>query len=64
MKGPLSSSVFFLQILQQTVGIVLLLGSAVGLIFGIMLIFDGARAFRISDRLSGWVSTRAALRPM
>ncbi len=64
MKGPLSSSVFFLQILQQTVGIVLLLGAAVGLIFGIMLIFDGARAFRISDRLSGWVSTRAALRPM
>jgi hypothetical protein len=64
MKGPLSSSVFFMQILQQTVGIVLLLGSAVGLIFGIMLIFDSERAFRISDRLSGWVSTRAALRPM
>jgi hypothetical protein len=64
MKSQLSSSAFFLQILQQTVGIVLLLGSAVGLIFGIMLIFDSERALRVSDRLSGWVSTRAALRPL
>jgi hypothetical protein len=64
MKLPISSSMFFQQIFLQTICIVLLLGAAVGLIFGIMLVFDSGKAFRIADRLNGWVSTRAALRPL
>jgi len=64
MKSTALSSTFFLQIFQQTTCIVLLVGAAIGMVFGILLIFDSKRAFRIGDRLNGWVSTRAALRPL
>jgi hypothetical protein len=64
MNATLSSSMIFLQIFKQAISIVLLVGAALGLIAGILLIFDSQRAFRIGDRMNSWVSTRTALRPL
>jgi len=55
---------FVSTIVNQTVLIFLALGSVFGLVVGLMLCFDSARAFRIGDRMDRWVSTRAALRPL
>lgn len=55
---------FLSQIVNQAVVVFLLLGTAVALLAGLLLMFDSARAFRISDWLNRWVSTRAALRPL
>src|SRR5689334_5896821 len=55
---------FLSQIVNETVVIFLAVGAAFGLIAGLMLVFDSARAFRIGERLDRWVSTRAALRPL
>ena len=55
---------FLSQIVNQTVFVFLLLGAAVALVAGILLVFDSARVFRISDWLNRWVSTRSALRPL
>lgn len=55
---------FISTIVNQTVLIFLALGSVFGLVAGLLLCFDSARAFRIGDRMDRWVSTRAALRPL
>lgn len=55
---------FLSQIVNEAVAIFLVLGAAVGLVAGLMLVFDSARAFRIGERLDRWVSTRAAIRPL
>jgi len=60
----LTAKSFFGQIIQQAIFIVLLVGAALGLVAGLLLIFDSARAFRASDILNRWVSTRAAIRPL
>lgn len=59
-----SYSAFLSQIVQQTIFIFLLLGSAFALVAGLMLLFDSQRAFRIGKRLDRWVSTRKAIRPL
>ena len=53
---------FLSQIVNQAIFVFLLLGAAVALIAGILLVFDSPRAFRISDWLNRWVSTRSATR--
>ena len=55
---------FLSGILQQTIFIFLLAGSIFALAAGLLLIFNGEKAFRIADRMNRWVSTRAALRPL
>jgi drug/metabolite transporter (DMT)-like permease len=55
---------FLSQIVNEAVAIFLLVGAAFGLVVGLMLLLDSARAFRIGDRLNRWVSTRAAIRPL
>ena len=55
---------FLSQIVSQSLLIFLGIGAAFGLLVGLMLVFDSARAFRISERMNGWVSTRAAIRPL
>lgn len=55
---------FLVSIFQTSLTIFLLLGACLGLLAGLMLIFDRERAFRISAWLNRWVSTRAALRPL
>lgn len=55
---------FVSSILQPTLVIVLLLGAALGVITGLLLILDSERAHRISAVLNRWVSTRAAMRPL
>ena len=51
-------------IVLQTMLISLLIGAAFALLAGLLLIFNSEQAFRISERLNRWVSTRAALRPL
>lgn len=53
---------FVADIVQQTIFIFLLIGAAFALLAGLLLIFNSEMAFRISDRLNRWVSTRAAIR--
>lgn len=55
---------FLSPILNQTVFVFLLAGSAFALIVGLMLLFDSRRAFRLGEWLDRWVSTRAAMRPL
>jgi hypothetical protein len=55
---------FLSQIVNEAVALFLVLGAALGLVAGLLLVFDSARAFRIGERLDRWVSTRAALRPL
>jgi len=62
-KIPTYSS-FFSQILQQTLFIVLLVGALFALLAGLLLVFRSEAAFRISERMNRWVSTRAAIRPL
>lgn len=55
---------FLSAIVQQTIFIFLLIGSAFALVAGLLLLLDSERAFRIGERLNRWVSTRAVLRPL
>ena len=55
---------FLLEIVSRAAIIFLLVGAVVALIAGLLLIFDSQRAFRISEWLNRWVSTRSALRPL
>ena len=55
---------FLSQILQQTLFIVLLVGAVFALIAGLLLVFRSEVAFRVSERMNRWVSTRAAIRPL
>ena len=55
---------FLSQIVNQTILVFLAVGAAFGLLAGLLLVLDSARAFRISDLMNRWVSTRAAIRPL
>jgi hypothetical protein len=63
VKIPTYSS-FVSQILQQAIFIFLLLGALFALMAGLLLVFRSDIAFRISERMNRWVSTRAAIRPL
>ena len=62
-KIPTYSS-FLSQIVQQTLFVFLLVGAVFALIAGLLLVFRSETAFRISERMNRWVSTRAAIRPL
>ncbi len=51
-------------IVQQTLFIFLALGAVFALAAGLLLLFNSQAAFRISDRMNRWVSTRALIRPL
>ena len=51
-------------IAQQTFFIFLALGAVFALAAGLLLVFSSETAFRISERMNRWVSTRAVLRPL
>ena len=55
---------FLLEIVNQSVFVLTLVGAAFALVAGLMLLLDSKRALRIAERLDRWVSTRAALRPL
>jgi hypothetical protein len=55
---------FVSGIVQQTIFIFLALGAVFALAAGLLLVFGSAAAFRISERMNRWVSTRAAIRPL
>lgn len=50
------------QTLGPVLYIVLLIGAAIGLVVGILLIFDSARVMRWNSALNTWYSTRKAAR--
>jgi hypothetical protein len=52
---------FFAGIVGQTLFIAVLLGAAVGLVIGFVLLVDSARALRWNGALSRWISTREAV---
>ncbi len=69
MEGDrLSSYAPYLKFLQQVIAeaalVFLLVGAVVALVAGLLLLLDSERAFRASDWLDRWVSTRAAMRPL
>jgi hypothetical protein len=51
-------------IVEQTIFIFLALGAVFALASGLLLVFGNQSAFRISERMNRWVSTRAAIRPL
>ena len=55
---------FVSGIVQQAVFIFLALGAVFALAAGLLLVFGSQAAFRISERMNRWVSTRAAIRPL
>lgn len=55
---------FLSAIVQQTIFVFLLIGSAFALAAGLLLVLNSERAFRIGERMNRWVSTRSALRPL
>ena len=55
---------FVSAIVQQTIFIFLALGAVFSLAFGLLLVLRSEAAFRISERVNRWVSTRAAIRPL
>jgi hypothetical protein len=48
----------------QTTLIVILIGSVLSLAFGVLLLVDSARAFRINARMGRWISTRMLIKPL
>jgi hypothetical protein len=55
---------FLSGIVQQALFVFLLLGSVFALAAGLLLVFNSGLAFRVSERMNRWVSTRAALRSL
>jgi len=55
---------FVSGIVQQTIVIFLALGAVFALAAGLLLVFRSQAAFRISERMDRWVSTRAAIRAL
>lgn len=55
---------FVASIVQTSILVFLLLGAALGIAAGLLLIFDSDRTFRISRFLNRWVSTRTAMRSL
>lgn len=64
MSGFASYASFLSQIVQQVIFIFLLAGAVFALASGLLLAFASETAFRISERMNRWVSTRAAIRPL
>ena len=62
--GKISFSTFISQIVGQTIVIFLLVGAVFALAAGLLLAFRSETAFRISERMNRWVSTRTAIRPL
>ena len=55
---------FVSVIVQQTTLITLAIGAVFALAAGLLLVFGSETAFRISERMNRWVSSRAAIRPL
>ena len=55
---------FVSGIVQQTIFIFFAVGAVFTLAVGLLLVFGSQAAFRISERMNRWVSTRAAIRPL
>jgi hypothetical protein len=55
---------FVSVIVQQATLISLAVGAVFALAAGLLLVFGSETAFRISERMNRWVSTRAAIRPL
>jgi hypothetical protein len=55
---------FLSTIVQQAIFVFLLVGSIFALAAGLLLLFRSDAAFRVSEFLNRWVSTRAVLRPL
>ena len=55
---------FVSAVVQQATFIFLALGAVFALAAGLLLVFRSEAAFRISERMNRWVSTRAAIRPL
>jgi hypothetical protein len=64
MSAIPSFSGFVSQIVQQSIFILALLGAVFAFAAGLLLVFRSETAFRISERMNRWVSTRAAIRPL
>ena len=58
MKGAID---FLADIAGHTLLAALVLGAALGVVVGLVLIFDSPRALRWNARLSRWISTREAM---
>lgn len=61
MRGAMD---FLAGIVGQTLLVVVLAGAVLGLLLGLLLVFDSARVLRWNARLSRWVSTREATQPL
>ena len=55
---------FVAVIVQQAIFILLLVGAVFSFAAGLLLVFGSQTAFRISERMNRWVSTRAVIRPL
>jgi hypothetical protein len=55
---------FLAGIAGEAIVLALVVGAALGAVLGLLLLFDSARALRWNERLSRWVSTREAMRPL
>ena len=55
---------FASAIVQQTIFVFLAIGAVFALAAGLLLVVRSETAFRISERMNRWVSTRAAIRPL
>ena len=55
---------FVSGIVQQAIFIFFAVGAVFTLAAGLLLVFGSQAAFRISERMNRWVSTRAAIRPL
>jgi len=64
MSGISSYAGFLSQIVEQTIFVFLLAGAVFALAAGLLLVFRSETAYRISERMNRWVSTRAAIRPL
>lgn len=61
MRGAID---FLVGILGQTLFVALIAGAALGLVVGLLLVFDSARVLAWNERLSRWISTREATQPL
>ena len=55
---------FLVAIAGRTLVAALVAGAALGVVLGLVLLFDSARALRWNARLSRWISTREAMAPL
>jgi hypothetical protein len=58
MRGAVD---FLIDIAAHTLLAALVVGAALGVVVGLVLVFDSRRALRWNERLSRWISTREAM---